>query len=332
MKKVMAGMSMCLVMASQVLFAFALAIVWTSPTFALLDFPIGYSSRGGAYAFIALVEQQQLLEQEGIRATFVYIAGPQISHALLAGDIRMAILGAVTPLRAAAQGADIRFVGGVTDHEGASLVADPKISGISGLKGTRLAIDRLGDTSDFRARKVLETLGLQPQKDVILLQVGGQTARFAALKSGHAQSTIVDPPLTLVARKLGFHELVRLGQLDFPSAAASIAVLRTAVDKQAKEIYAVLRAVAKALRMYKTDKEIAIQALSRFMKLGDREALEETWRVYAEVYKDVPFPSVAGIKTVKDFLGQNDPNIRRLDVERIIDTQFANRLQRELGR
>ena len=144
---------------------------------------MGYVSRGGTYAFISLIEQHKLLEQEGIRPTFVYIGGPQVSQALISGDIRMAIVAAASPIRAAAHGADLRFVGGVTDKEVASFVAESSIKTPADLKGTRLAIDRLGDYSDFRARKVLEMFGLQAQKDVTLLQIGAQTARFAALKT-----------------------------------------------------------------------------------------------------------------------------------------------------
>jgi len=158
---------------------------WSSrPAFSQVDFPIGYSSLGGTYAFFALMEEQRLLEKDGIRPAFVYIGGPQISQALIAGDIRMAVLGAASPVRAAAHGAEIRFIGGVTDKENITVVTDPKITKPTELKGTRMAIDRLGDYSDFRARKVLEMFGLEPQKDVFLLQIGGQTARFAALKSG----------------------------------------------------------------------------------------------------------------------------------------------------
>jgi ABC-type nitrate/sulfonate/bicarbonate transport system substrate-binding protein len=154
------------------------------PLSAQVEFPIGYVSRGGTYAFIRLIEQHKLLEQEGIKPTFVYIGGPQISQALISGDIRMAIVAAASPIRAAAHGSDLRFVGGVTDKEVASFVTAANIKTPADLRGTRLAIDRLGDYSDFRARKVLEIFGLQAQKDVMLLQIGAQTARFAALKNG----------------------------------------------------------------------------------------------------------------------------------------------------
>src|SRR5574342_1260829 len=108
------------------------------PVGARVEFPIGYVSRGGTYAFISLIEQHKLLEQEGIRPTFVYIGGPQVSQALIAGDIRMAIVAAASPIRAAAHGAEMRFVGGVTDREVASLVAASNINRPSDLKGTRL--------------------------------------------------------------------------------------------------------------------------------------------------------------------------------------------------
>ena len=299
------------------------------PAVAQVDFPIGYVSRGGTYAFISLIEQYKLLEQEGIRPTFVYIGGPQVSQALIAGDIRMAIVAAASPIRAAAHGSELRFVGGVTDKEVASLVSASNITSPTDLKGTRMAIDRLGDYSDFRARKVLEIFGLQAQKDVTLLQIGAQTARFAALRTGQVQSTFVVPPLTLVARKAGLHELADLGELGFPSSSGAFVVMQSTVEKNPKEITAVLRAVTKAIRIYKTDKEAALAAIARFMKLNDREALEETWRMNAKALKEIPSPPVAGIKVVRDFLAQTDVEVKKMNLEAFIMPQFAERLQKE---
>jgi len=303
----------------------------SAPVFAQVDFPIGYSSLGGTYAFLALMEEQRLLEKEGIRPTFVYIGGPQISQALIAGDIRMAVLGAASPVRAAAHGAEMRFIGGVTDRENITVIADPKITKPTDLKGTRMAIDRLGDYSDFRARKVLERFGLEPQKDVVLLQIGGQTGRFAALKGGQVQSTFVTAPLTLVARKAGFRSLVDLADLGFPSTSASLVVMKSTVDRNEKEVSAVMRAISRALRVFKSDRETGIRSLARFMKLNDPEALDETWRSQAKIYQEMPSPAVSGIKMVKDFLGQTDPKVAQLNVDEIVDSRFVERLKREAG-
>jgi len=313
------------------LFLVAILLFSAGAAFAQVDFPIGYSSLGGTYAFISVIQEQRLLEKDGIRPSFIYIGGPQISQALIAGDIKMAIVGGASPIRAAAQGVDLRFIGGVTDKENITIVSDPKITKPAELKGTRMAIDRLGDYSDFRAHKVLEMFGLEAQKDVVLLQVGGQTPRFAALKAGQVQSTFVAAPLTLIARKAGFRSLIDLADLGFPSTSASLVVMKSTADRNEKEVYAVMRAIARSLRMFKTNRELAIRNLANFMKIKDTEALDETWRSHAKIYQDVPFPAVAGIKMVKDFLGESDPKVARLKVEDIVDTHFADRLKRELG-
>ena len=310
---------------------FIYALSSPQPATAQVDFPIAYSSLGGTYAFVALMEEQRLLEKDGIHPKFVYIGGPQISQALIAGDVRMAVLGAASPVRAAAQGAEMRFIGGVTDKENITVVADPRITKPAELKGTRMAIDRLGDYSDFRARKVLEMYGLEPQKDVVLLQIGGQTARFAALKSGQVQSTFVAAPLTLIARKTGFRSLVDLADLGFPSTSASLVIMKSTADRNEREVYAVMRALSRAIYAFKTNRDAAIRSLARFMKVSDPEALDETWRSQAKIYQDIPLPAVSGIKMVKDFLGQSDPKVARLNVDEIVDMRFVDRLKRESG-
>src|SRR5262249_61398714 len=92
---------------------------------------------GGTYAFLALMEEQRLLEKEVIRPTFVYIGGPQISQALIAGDIRMAGLGAASPVRAAAHGGEVGFIGGRAHTENKQVVFAPKINKTTGRKRNR---------------------------------------------------------------------------------------------------------------------------------------------------------------------------------------------------
>ena len=303
---------------------------WIRPARAQVEFPIGYSSLGGTYAFISLIEEQRLLEQEGIRPQFIYIGGPQITQALVAGDIRMAIVGGASPVRAAAHGADLRFIGGVTDKENITVIVDQKIVKPADLRGTRMAIDRLGDYSDFRARKVLERYGLETPKDVTLLQIGGQIGRFAALRSGQVQSTFVAPPLTLIARKAGFRALIDLAELGFPSTSGSIVAMKPSLERSDKDFYGVMRAIARSLRLFKTNRELAVRSLSRFLKVNDPEALEETFRSHAKIFQEIPAPPIAGIRMIKDFLGQSDPMIARMNVDEIIDQRFVERLKREM--
>jgi hypothetical protein len=67
------------------------------------------------------------------------------------------------------------------------------------------------------------------------------------------------------------------------------------------------------------------------MKVNDPEALDETWRSQAKIYQDIPWPSVSGIKMIKDFLGQTDAKVAQLNVDEIVDLRFVERLKREMA-
>lgn len=314
---------------------FALLLSLTFAAYAatpLIDFPIGYSSNGGTYGFIGLIQQQRLLEQQGIRPQFVYIGGPQITQAFIAGDIQMMIVAAASPIRAAGQGAEVKFVGGVMDKEVLTLITNSAIKSPAELKGAKLAIDRLGDYTEFLARTVLEKLNLTAEKDVSLIQIGAQTSRFAALKSGIVQATFVAPPLTLLAKQAGLNLLVDLASLGIPSSAASFVVLRGTQQRQGAEVYKVLSAMGKGLRLYKANKEAAMKGLAHFMQIKDPAVLEETWRVHAPLYKDVPSPAVEGVRVVKDFLGRSDANVAKLVTNNLIDNQYVSQLEKEVDK
>ena len=316
-----------------VLLVFSLLYFFASASHAatpLTDFPIGYSSNGGTYGFIGLVQQQRLLEQQGIRPQFVYIGGPQITQAFIAGDVKMMIVAAASPVRAAGQGAEVKFVGGVMDKEVLTLITSAAIKSPAELKGATLAIDRLGDYTEFLARTVLGKLNLVPEKDVSLIQIGAQTSRFAALKSGIVHATFVAPPLTLLAKQAGLNLLVDLASLGIPSSAASFVVLRATQQRQGGEVYKVLSAMGKALRMYKANKEAAMKGLAQFMQIKDPAVLEETWRVHAPLYRDVPAPAVDGVRVVKDFLARSDPNVAKLVTANLIDSQYVSQLEKEI--
>ena len=49
----------------------------------------------------------------------------------------------------------------------------------------------------------------------------------------------------------------------------------------------------------------------------------------AKMLKDIPSPPVAGIRVVRDFLAQTDPEVKKMDLESFISTQFTDRLQNE---
>jgi ABC-type nitrate/sulfonate/bicarbonate transport system substrate-binding protein len=119
-----------------------------------------------------------------------------------------------TAVAAALRGADVVIIGslGVIEYK---LAALPQIRDTEALKGKRVGISRFGSFTDFASRRVLRHVGLNPEKDVVLLQTGiaGATQRLMAMFNGTMDATLTQVDTILLAQiKLG-KEVSVLGSL-----------------------------------------------------------------------------------------------------------------------
>ena len=76
------------------------------------------------------------------------------------------------------------------------------------LRGKKIGISRFGSNTDFVVKLAATQMGLNPKRDVQIMQVGGPDARVVALKTGVVDATVLTPELVLLGRKLGYHTLL----------------------------------------------------------------------------------------------------------------------------
>ena len=81
------------------------------------------------------------------------------------------------------------------------------------LAGRRIAVSTFGDAADFAVRFAARRWGLDPSRDLQILQMGQPGERLAALEAGAVDATIIQPPLTTLARRAGFHMLADIADL-----------------------------------------------------------------------------------------------------------------------
>ena len=82
------------------------------------------------------------------------------------------------------------------------------------LKGRAVAISRFGSGSDFITRLALKSWGLEPMRDVTILQVGNSPERLAAIVGGKVHGSILSLSQTPRAKALGLRVLADLSQID----------------------------------------------------------------------------------------------------------------------
>jgi len=98
----------------------------------------------------------------------------------------------------------------------ASPSAGVPLTAESELKGKRIGISRFGSSTDTAVRLFLAKFSLSADKDVVLVQAGEQSNRFAALVARTLDATIVGVPLDITAQKQGYPVLADLAQLRIP--------------------------------------------------------------------------------------------------------------------
>lgn len=202
----------------------------------------------------------------------VFTSGTINSQAALAGEIDIALGSGTEVFTIRLAGEDARFFFGISNFMPFKLFVNPSIKTPADLKGKRLAVSRFGAQSDFLTRHAISKLGLNPATDVTILQIGSTPARYAALKSGSVDGTIMWFPVTLIATAEGYRMLADLNDIisDWPYLGyyAMANVLRGRRDK----VMRYLRAHVKALEWLRANPSGGAKVLIDDVKIAPEYA------------------------------------------------------------
>ncbi|HEY2988143.1 MAG TPA: ABC transporter substrate-binding protein [Candidatus Binatia bacterium] len=292
---------------------------------------LSYTATSPYQAVMIIAQQAGLFRKNGVDASLIFVAGGSLGiQAMVGGDVPLTQADGSASVAASAAGVDVVMIASFLNTFPYSLVSLPEIKTVEQLKGGKIAISRFGSATDLSVKMALAKVGLNPEKDVTLLQVGAQTARVAALQSKNVQATIITPPFTLTARKQGYHTLIDMAQLNIPYQLTALVTSRAFIKSQPDLVMAVMRSLAEGVHFYKTQKEPSIKILSKYLQTTDRDALEETYReVSLKAVPDKPYPTLAGIQTILDELGAKNPKLKAAKPEDFVDMSFVKKLDDE---
>lgn len=229
---------------------------------------VGLTSLAPTALPVFAAKRQGFFQQEGLFVEpIVFTSGTINSQAALAGEIDIALGSGTEVFTIRLAGEDARFFFGISNFMPFKLFVNPSIKTASDLKGKRLAVSRFGAQSDFLTRHTIAKLGLNPAKDVTILQIGSTPARYAALKGGSVDGTIMWFPVTLIAASEGYRMLADLNDIitDWPYLGyyAMANVLKDRRDK----VVRYLRAHVKALEWLKANPSGGVQVLKDDIKI-----------------------------------------------------------------
>jgi NitT/TauT family transport system substrate-binding protein len=201
------------------LFGLFVFVVSVAPAHPQDRMRVGLTSLAPTTLPVWVAKRQGYFKDVGLNVEpIVFTSGTINSQAALAGEIDIALGSGTEVFTIRLAGEDARFFFGISNFMPFKLYVHPNIKSAADLKGKRLAVSRFGAQSDFLTRYAVSKLGLDPAKDVTVLQIGSTPARYAALKSGGVDGTIVWFPVSLIAASDGYRLLADLNDLisDWP--------------------------------------------------------------------------------------------------------------------
>src|SRR5712692_4161919 len=152
---------------------------------------VGYSGTGISQYTLEIARRQGLFRKNGLDPVIVYVgSGSLLGQALIGGSFDIALSQGSESVQAKLRGADMRIVAAIANHFNHVFLSHPSITSLKQLKGKRVAVSRFGSGSHFMTDLLVKEAGLDPKKDVSVLQIGNSSSRMAAIMAQSVDGTI----------------------------------------------------------------------------------------------------------------------------------------------
>ena len=283
-----------------------------------------YSGINANYLSLWLAKDAHYFADEGLNVQAVHVRGaaPVVQN-LMAGQSQLGMIGATVVATAAIQGdKDLVMIGGVTNVMAFAVAARPGIESPQAIKGKKLAVARLGGTTDFVVDYALKQWKMQ-RNDISILQIGNEADRLAAMKAGQIDLSVFTPTYLPVIEKAGMKVLLDLEKLGVPYALNGYASTRSYIAKNRPIVVGFMRGVIKAIRRTKSDREFSRKILEKYVRIDDPQFINAALDQQVRILPDLPYPPVKGIETILQELSRTYPEASKMTPESIIDSSIV---------
>jgi NitT/TauT family transport system substrate-binding protein len=277
-----------------------------------------------------IAKETDLFKKYNIEAQLIYIpGGTVIIQSMLAGEANVANMAPPAALAAWVRGADLAVVASGVNRLLETVVTSAQIKSPQELKGKRIGISRYGSLTDAALREALRHYNLIPDKDVTIVQAGGEGERLAALRAKALDGAMLSGDQRFQAEKLGFHVVIDLSKLPIEYPNNGIVVRKEFARTNRDTIKRFLKAWVEGTKIFKTDREASLRVLGKYLKTKDQEVLAKSYEPYPPVFERVPIAKREGFAFALERLGKDIPEAGKMNADNFIDNSILLELENE---
>jgi sulfonate transport system substrate-binding protein len=297
--------------------------------------PAPVAMRFGLNSPTAYVTPAWVAKEEGFFAKYgidpdltVMQSSSQLAPALISGEIPLTLSAATGIVNSVLGGSDLVLLGGYANQLRFWLYARPEIGSVGDLRGQQVAITRRGGAVHQATELALRRNGLEPDRDVTLIQVGSTTDSLLAILAGAVAGGMLSPPGMFRADDQGLRLLVDTGDYHYPLILQGIAASRGWVAKNEDLTRRTLQALGEGLAFAHQHKERTKEIIGLYAKVEDPALLEKTYTVLVPGFERTLSAPPEALLPDLESLAQELPAARDARPEQFLDTRLVDELER----
>jgi ABC-type nitrate/sulfonate/bicarbonate transport system substrate-binding protein len=314
----------------QALLAFLVVAVIAPGRASAQKITVGWSAVSALNSPYWVMKDAGFLKQEGLDAELIYIASSStIAQAQLAGDVSVSTANSQVIADIGLQGGDLIAMGAVINVAAFYIMASPDIKRVEDLRGKPVGVTRYGASTDFSMRLFLRKYGLEPVRDVPVIQIGEMPAIAAALSKHSIYAAPMSYPMAYKAEEAGIKMLANLAKEDIPFVHVGIAVTRSFMKDHRPQAKAILRAYSRAVHFMRTNKEEYKKIIAKYSKVTDPGMLEGSVKYAYDFVEKVPLVKPQAFQVTLDVIAQKNPKAKTAKPEQFFDNSLVQELINE---
>jgi len=289
---------------------------------------VGVPSIGVSNIIIFIAKEGKLYQKHGLDAEIITVNGSGLgSKVLISGGIDIIPIATPTVIAADLAGADLAILAHTMPGVIHAMMVKPEIKRPEDLKGKKIGVSSLGSLTDFLVRTIAKKKGLNPDRDLTLLVMGGDSERLMALRTGAVDASAMSHPGYGRARRLGFSMLWDSAkEIDYPW--MEITTRRETIKKDRELVTNYMKAHMEAIALFKKDPEFSKRVIKKTLRMDEDDLVAEAYDIYSKAFIPAPDPNLPGMKISFEYVAMTRQDVWKHKPEEFADSSFVTELDK----
>ena len=289
-----------------------------------------YSSIAATSITTWVPKEAGIYKKYGLDVNIIYIAGAPAITTLISGDTQIVQGSGAAALLSRLSGSDLTMIGTTINVIPMSLVTTPDITSPQDLKGKTYGVSRFGSLTDLGLRKAVSEFGLDPNKDIKMIQTGGVPENLLFMQQGVIKGALISSPTLEKAKELGYKEFLNLGELKYRYPGTALVTTDSFIRSRPQTVNRFLKATLEGIKYAKANPDFTIRILGKYTRNSDTKLLASAFKSYVLGYiRNVPTITPAEIDSALEDVAARNPKAKGADPKQFYDPAPLEQLAKE---